>query len=121
MSLQGLRTAIYYVSDLEKAKKWYAEFLEAEPYFDTPYYVGFNVGGYELGLHPIDEDKKSSGVHTYWGVEKIDQTYAKLLEMGATEVQAPENVGGPITVAMVQDPWGNELGIIYNPEFKLPE
>ncbi len=54
---QGLRTVIYAASDLQKAKEWYTQALGKEPYFDQPFYVGFNVGGYELGLDP---DTKAS-------------------------------------------------------------
>ena len=45
---EGLRTVIYFVSDIHKAKAWYTELLGKEPYFDEPFYIGFNVGGYEL-------------------------------------------------------------------------
>lgn len=48
----GLRTAIYHVPDLARAKAWYAEAFGVAPYFDEPFYVGFSVGGYELGLDP---------------------------------------------------------------------
>ena len=48
----GLRTAIYHAPDLGKVKSWYSRILGFEPYFDRPFYVGFNVGGYELGLDP---------------------------------------------------------------------
>jgi catechol 2,3-dioxygenase-like lactoylglutathione lyase family enzyme len=41
---QGLRTAIYHVDDLDKAKAWYSAVLGKQPYFDQPFYVGFNVG-----------------------------------------------------------------------------
>jgi lactoylglutathione lyase len=43
---QGLRTTIYKVSDLAKAKAWYSNILGIIPYFDEPFYVGFNVAGY---------------------------------------------------------------------------
>ena len=49
---QGLRTVIYGVGDLVGAKAWYSAVLGFEPYFDQPFYVGFNVGGFELGLDP---------------------------------------------------------------------
>ena len=49
---QGLRTVIYGVGDLDVAKKWYSLVLEMAPYFDQPFYVGFNVGGYDLDLDP---------------------------------------------------------------------
>jgi catechol 2,3-dioxygenase-like lactoylglutathione lyase family enzyme len=49
---QGLRTVIYRVPDLTRAKAWYSEAFGIQPYFDEPFYVGFNIGGYELGLDP---------------------------------------------------------------------
>jgi predicted enzyme related to lactoylglutathione lyase len=82
--------------------------------------VGFNIGGYELGLQPEEngEQKKSENVVVYWGVNEIKKEYERLIELGAAEVDKPANVGGDIMVASVKDPWGNIIGIIYNPEFK---
>ena len=40
----GLRTVIYQVPDLEKARDWYSRVLGQQPYFAEPYYVGFRVG-----------------------------------------------------------------------------
>ena len=119
MALLGLRTTIYRVSDIQLAKEWYADFLGFQPYFDEPFYVGFNVEGFELGLQPEEEvvKTKSEGVNTYWGVKDIDATFARLISMGATEHEKPTDVGGNIKVALVKDPWGNLFGIIYNPHF----
>ena len=117
----GLRTCIYKVPDLAKAKEWYANAFEVEPYFDEPFYVGFNIGGFELGLLP-DEHLgigKSDNVLTYWGVENIGERYDKLISAGATKHEEPNNVGGELEVASVKDPWGNVIGIIYNPYFKI--
>lgn len=121
LKLQGLRTAIYRVNDLEKAKKWYTDILGFTPYFDEPFYVGFEVCGYELGLIP-EEGKSGKGenILVYWGVENAYESYKMLLEKGATEHEAPHEVGGGIIVATVNDPWNNIFGIIYNPHFKLP-
>ena len=119
----GLRTAIYKVGDISSAKEWYTKAFETEPYFDEPYYVGFNIKGYELGLQPEVQpttDKKES-VMALWGVEKIQDEFDRLIEFGATTHEVPSNVGGEIVVASVKDPWGNILGLIYNPEFKLPD
>lgn len=123
MSLQGLRTCIYRVTDLSKAKAWYSEVIGNGPYFDEPFYVGFNVQGYELGLIPDEADQpvaNEGGVHTYWGVDDAQATYQRLLDLGASPHEAPNEVGGGIVVAMVKDPWGNLLGVIYNPHFSLP-
>ncbi|MAY22776.1 MAG: glyoxalase/bleomycin resistance/extradiol dioxygenase family protein [Flavobacteriaceae bacterium] len=115
----GLRTTIYKVNDLAKAKVWYEKAFETTPYFDEPFYVGFNIQGYELGLLP-DESQKGENVLSYWGVADIQTTFQHLLAIGATPHEAPHNVGGEIEVATVKDPWENLIGIIYNPHFKLP-
>lgn len=114
----GLRTVGYKVTDIEAAKAWYAKAFETEPYFDEPFYVGFNIAGYELGLMP-DEAVTGDNVVTYWGVEDIEAAYKRFIDLGATEHEAPQNVGGDIVVASVKDAWGNVIGLIYNPHFKL--
>ena len=117
----GLRTTIYKVTDLEKATAWYAKAFGTEPYFNEPFYVGFNIAGYELGLQPdeVPAENKADNVVSYWGVEDVNKTYQDLLNVGATAHEEPQNVGGEIVVASVKDPWGNTIGLIYNPEFKL--
>ena len=121
MKTQGLRTTIYTVDDLEKAKQWYTKAFEIQPYFDEPFYVGFNIVGYELGLMPEEKlTEKGENIFAYWGVEDIEQAFNDFLNLGASVFEKPTNVGGEITVAAVKDPWNNIIGIIYNPEFKLP-
>jgi predicted enzyme related to lactoylglutathione lyase len=117
----GLRTTIYKVSDIKKAKAWYSKVLGIQPYFDEVFYVGFNVGGYELGLQPEEKPSKTKegGVTTYWGVDNVEEVFKQLLAHGATAYENPVNVGGEIVVATVKDPWGNLFGIIYNPEFRI--
>lgn len=119
---QGLRTIVYKAADLEASKAWYTRILGQKPYFDTPYYVGFNVGGFELGLHPGGEDLWD-GVDsiTYWGVPDIDAARARLLELGAKEHMPVQDVGEGIRLGSVRDPQGNIVGIIENPHFKLPK
>lgn len=118
---QGLRTVIYGVTDIKKAKTWYAAALGFKPYFDEPFYVGFNVGGYGLGLVPEEKpaSKPSEGVIAYWGVENIAAEFERLLTLGAKEHGAVRDVGGGISVATVFDPFGNIIGLIYNPHFKI--
>jgi len=116
--IQGLRTVVYKVPDLEKAKAWYARVLGIEPYFAEPFYVGFQVGGFELGLDPDTRGVKTGGgVVAYWGVADAASAYARLLELGAAASSPPQDVGGGIRVATVSDPFGNVFGIIENPHF----
>jgi len=116
----GLRTTIYKVGDITAAKKWYSKAFGTEPYFDEPFYVGFNIGGYELGLQPEEKPTidKAESVVSYWGVENIEQAYTDLIALNATVNEKPFNVGGELMTATVKDPWGNIIGLIYNPEFK---
>jgi len=122
-NILGLRTTIYNVGELEKAKKWYAKAFETEAYFDEAFYVGFNIGGYELGLLPEEKPttEKTENVLSYWGVNEIEKVYKHFIESGAAEHEKPHSVGGPLMVASVKDPWGNIIGLIYNPVFKLNE
>ena len=118
--IQGLRTVIYRVADLERAREWYTDVLGFRPYFDEPFYVGFDVGGFELGLQPPEPEGTTlggNGIVAYWGVEDADEALGRLLEMGATGHAAVQDVGGGIRVASVRDPDGNVFGIIENPHF----
>jgi len=116
----GLRTVVYPAADLEKARDWYTRALGQPPYFDQPYYVGFNVGGYELGLDPNAEPGGAGGGVAYWGVADAGRALERLLSLGASEHSPLQDVGEGIRVATVLDPLGNKLGIIENPHFRLP-
>ncbi len=118
---QGLRTAIYGVTDLEKAKEWYSQVLGFPPYYDSPYYVGFNVGGFELGLDPNAPAGSNTATTAYWGVEDAHATHRRLLELGAKENGPVRDVGEGIDIGSVIDPFGNQLGFIKNPNFSLPK
>ena len=117
---KGLRTVIYHAEDLESARRWYAQVVGKEPYFSEAYYVGFNVGGFELGLDPdIAGLSRGNNPVAYWGVADAEASHARLLQLGAKEDRPVHDVGGGIRVASVKDPFGNVVGIIENPHFKL--
>jgi predicted enzyme related to lactoylglutathione lyase len=116
----GLRTVVVHVNDLAKAKAWYSEVLGIQPYFDQPFYVGFDVGGYELGLDPDPHSGAPGpgGVVAYWGVEDCKAAREHLIEKGATARGDVQDVGEGILVTSVEDPFGNVIGIIENPQFQ---
>jgi predicted enzyme related to lactoylglutathione lyase len=118
---RGLRTVTYHVGDLDRAKEWYRAVLGIEPYFDEPFYAGFDVGGFELGLQPEEPggSRASTDVIAYRGVDDVDAAFERLLEFGATEHGGVQDVGGDIRVATVIDPYGNVFGVIENPYFSL--
>ncbi len=118
--LQGLRTVIYKVDDIDAAKEWYTSLLGFGPYFDEPFYVGFSVGGYELGLDPDSEGAiRGDSPAAYWGVADIAAVIEKLKTDGTEIAAEPADVGGEIKVASVRDPFGNLIGLIENPHFKI--
>lgn len=115
----GIYTVIYRVPDIGEAKRWYAAALGREPYFDEPFYVGFDVAGYELGLQPEEGPHRAGagGSTAYWGVANADDAVARLLELGASLREPVQDVGGGVRVAALHDPFGNVLGVIENPSF----
>jgi len=120
--LKGLRTVIYKVNDLERAKDWYTSLLGFGPYFDQPFYVGYSVGGYELGLDPdSDGAVRGDSPAAYWGVDDIVSVIEKLKSTGVEIASDAADVGGGIKVATVKDCCGNLVGLIENPHFKIAE
>jgi len=116
--IRGIRTVVYHVSDLTKAKAWYNQVLEQEPYFDQPFYVGYSVGGFELGLVP-DGKPGIGGTVAYWGVPDAAAAVKRLETLGATVHEPLQDVGEGIRVAAVADPFGNTFGVIENPNFSV--
>lgn len=114
---QTLRTIVVHVPDIAAAKAWYAAATGTAPYFDEPYYVGFDIGGTELGLDPDPSagTAGAGGATAYWRVENVDQALTHLLSLGGVASGAVREVGGGIRVASVRDPFGNVIGVIEIP------
>lgn len=120
--IKGLRTLVYPVADLAAAKEWYAKVFETAPYFDQPFYVGFSVGGFELGLIPSEKFAPAkAGAMVYWGVDDIAAEVDRITALGAAIHGAIEDVGENIKTVELADPFGNLLCLIYNPHFDLKE
>jgi predicted enzyme related to lactoylglutathione lyase len=122
-SFRGLRTAIYAVADLAAARQWYADVLERQPYFDEEFYVGFNVGGFELGLVPEPDapaERDAAGV-AFWGVADAEAAYQRLLALGGQDHEPVQDVGGGVKIGAIRDPFGNVLGVVENPHFRHEE
>jgi len=108
---RGIRTVIYPVGDIARAKALYAKLLGANPYVDEPYYVGFRVGDQEIGLDPHDH-KGMTGPVGYWHVEDIRKTLQLLLDAGAQAQQEVKDVGGGKLTALVRDADNNVIGLV---------
>jgi predicted enzyme related to lactoylglutathione lyase len=102
---------VYPVKDTAKAKQLFNQYLGAEPYADTPYYIGYKVGDKEVGLDPNSEVGPIGYVH----VDDIETELAALKEAGAEVVQQPKDVGGGLLIAQIKDADGNVLGLRQKP------
>ena len=114
---RGLRSVIYQVDDLATARAFYAAALGIEPYFDQPFYVGFDIDGQELGLHPDVSviQPGPGGSIAYWRVDDLVASWRHLVSIGGGAVEAPHDVGGGISTAIASDPCGNLVGLIEMP------
>jgi predicted enzyme related to lactoylglutathione lyase len=119
--LRGLTTVSFWAADLAAAKRWYADLLGVEPYFERPGYAEFRLGDYqhELGIidsryAPAGAPSGPSGAIVYWHVDDVRAAYERLLALGATEHMPPIERGPGFVTASVVDPFGNILGIMYN-------
>lgn len=117
LPLLGLRTVIYPSVDLEKDTRWWIEVLGIEPYFNQPFYVGFSVAGYELGLLPGADPK--DGALSYWGVDDVAAAVDAMVSAGSNIHTPIADVGEGIITATVLAPTGSIIGLIHNPHFVL--
>jgi predicted enzyme related to lactoylglutathione lyase len=109
---EGVKTIIYPVTDLARAKALYGELLGVQPYMDEAYYVGFEVEGQDIGLDPHGHSKGMTGPLGYWHVDDIKRSLTALLDAGAEVQQEIRDVGGGKLIASVKDADGNGIGLI---------
>jgi predicted enzyme related to lactoylglutathione lyase len=128
-ALRGMATVSLWADDVEAAVDWYTRILGVEPYFvrpeppDPPAYVEFRIGDTEDELGIIDRrfappgGSGPGGVVTYWHVDDLRDTYQRLLDAGATTYEPPTDREAGFATAAVLDPFGNILGVMYNPHW----
>ncbi|KND50049.1 MAG: hypothetical protein AB203_03610 [Parcubacteria bacterium C7867-008] len=109
---KGLRSVIYPSTDLEADKKFWEEVTGIKPYFDQPYYVGFDINGSELGLDPNASKEGLTYPVTYWRVVDTKVASEKILASGASINSEAKDVGGGMMMATFKDKAGNIFGII---------
>jgi predicted enzyme related to lactoylglutathione lyase len=102
-----IRSVVIPVSDLASAKAVYTALFGA-PHTDEPYYVGYDVEGFEVSLTPGDV---AGGPVAYVDVEDLDAAHAALLDAGATERDAPRQVAPGVRVCVLADADGNPIGL----------
>jgi predicted enzyme related to lactoylglutathione lyase len=127
--LRGFATISLWADDVAAAVTWYKDLLGVDPYFvrpqqGTPEYVEFRLGDYQHELGIISRRHQApgtpagpAGVVAYWHVDDIEATLRKLKDMGAKEHQPLIKREAGFVTASVVDPFGNILGIMFNPHY----
>ncbi|RSM71616.1 VOC family protein [Kibdelosporangium aridum] len=126
--LRGLATVSFFADSLADARTWYTELLGIEPYYQFPHdgppaYIEYRIGDYEHELGFIDRKyaphkaTEPAGSVTFWHVDDIEDALRRLVDHGATvhDPITPREAG--FVTASVIDPFGNILGIMYNPHY----
>jgi predicted enzyme related to lactoylglutathione lyase len=115
MSNTGVKSVVYPVRDLAAAKALFTMVAGVPPEFDESYYVGWRLGGQDIGLDPHGHRKGMSGPVPYWHVDDIEKSLRALVDAGAEQLQEPKNVGGGMLIASVKDSDGNVIGLVQAP------
>ncbi|GLX93743.1 VOC family protein [Herbidospora sp. NBRC 101105] len=122
--LRGPATITFWADDLKAATEWYTEVLGIEPYFAVPGYVEFRIGDHlaELGLAdsryaPGGAPDRPGGAVVHWHVDDVAESLDRLLKLGATPHLPLTDRGEGFVTAAVADPFGNVLGVMYNPHY----
>ncbi|MFI6595726.1 VOC family protein [Nonomuraea sp. NPDC050536] len=111
----GVKTIIYPVRDLDRAKALFSALLGRAPDHDAPYYVGWSIEGQDLGLDPNGHKSGLTGPVGYWEVDDIKASLQALLDAGAETLQDVRDVGGGKLIATVKDADGNIVGLSQPP------
>ena len=114
-SIEGIKTVLHPVSDLDRAKAVYTALLGITPQADSSYYVGYEVAGQQIGLVPGGAAQGMTSPVAYWHVTDIEAKLAEVTAAGATVKESPRNVGAGRLVATFTDPDGNVLGLLQDP------
>jgi predicted enzyme related to lactoylglutathione lyase len=128
--LRGMATVNYWADDLKAARDWYTELFGLEAYFqmpnaEQPAYIEFRIGDDEDEFGIIDRkyapkamQPGPGGAILLWHVDDVEATLERLKAHGAKEYDPITKRGetGFVTASVI-DPFGNVLGIMYNPHF----
>jgi predicted enzyme related to lactoylglutathione lyase len=125
---RGFATINYFADDMTAAQAWYTEVLGVPPYFrrdvdGRPAYLEFRIGDYQAELGIIDsrfaphDTTGPAGALMNWHVDDLEKTLARLIELGATQLQGITPRGEGFVTASVVDPFGNVIGVMTNPHY----
>jgi predicted enzyme related to lactoylglutathione lyase len=105
---------LFFVPDVPIARKWYAELLGREPYFDDPSYCAFHLANASVGIHRSDPKTRAgvAGQVTYWRVANIQRAISHFGSHGCRLFRGPIFGADQVWVCQLVDPFGNAWGLV---------
>jgi len=103
----------FYVSGLERAKRFYEETLGLEKKYEYSSYVGFECGGVEVGLIPkLEEGQKVSPLSPPVDllVDDVERVYNELKQKGVKFIEE-----------LHEEPWGGRRAAFTDPDGNVLE
>jgi catechol 2,3-dioxygenase-like lactoylglutathione lyase family enzyme len=103
----------FYVSDLEKAKRFYEKTLGLEKKYEYSSYVGFECGGVEIGLIPKLEKGQKVGPLSppvEFIVDDVEKVYNELKQKGVNFIKG-----------LHEEPWGGKQATFTDPDGNVLE
>lgn len=103
----------FYVSNLQKAAKFYQETLGLEKKYEYSSYIGFECGGVEIGLVPkLKEGQKISSVSpsVEFLVDDVEKVCRELKKKGVKFIKE-----------LHEEPWGGKQATFADPDGNVLE
>lgn len=106
--ITGLQTIVLFVSDVERAARFYRDQLGLQQVYENEARdrVGVQCGPTRLFLHPTEETERGPwNVELYFQVEDVDEVVSRLRAQGVGVLLEP-----------TEEPWGERNAGILDPD-----
>jgi catechol 2,3-dioxygenase-like lactoylglutathione lyase family enzyme len=104
--ISGLQTVVLFVSDVERAARFYRDQLGLQQVYEQDRRIGLQCGSVRFLLHPTeDADRRPWKVELYFQVDDVDQVVSHLRAQGVGVLLEPTD-----------EPWGERNAGILDPD-----
>ena len=111
----SLETVIVFTARMKELADFYSKGLDIGPYQESPKHLGCHVGLVYFGFDQVDgelaEVRNGFGPTPWFTVEDIEDSFRRLVELGANVRYSPTKKPWGAVLASLADPDGNVFGI----------